>query len=79
MKDTTTATIRTTVNGTVLTAVVALIVKLTGWEIDAEDLLPFVPVIVPIIAVFYRLSLWLTEKFPVVGYVLFGKPVTPKY
>jgi hypothetical protein len=73
------ATIRTTVNGTVLAAVLALIAKLTGWEVSTDELLPYVPALVPIIAVFYRVTLWLSVKFPSVAWVLFGKGEPPKY
>ena len=79
MSNTSTATLRTTVNGTVLTAVLALVAKFTGIEVTLEDVLPWTPIIVPIIAVFYRASLYLSEKFPKLGWVLFGRNTPPTY
>lgn len=79
MKDTTTATVRTTVNTTVLAALGALLYKIFGWDIKVEDMLPFLPVIAAVVAVFYRLSLAVTAKWPVVGYILFGRTTPPTY
>ena len=79
MQQSTTATIRTTVNGTILTAVVSLAYKLFGWEVKVDDLLPFLPLLAPCIAVFYRLSLYLSERFPAIGYILFGVNKSPSY
>ena len=42
-------------------------------------LLPFVPLLVPVIAVFYRASLAVAKRWPVLAYVLFGKPQSPVY
>lgn len=79
LKNTTTATIRTTVNGTVLTAVAAIVAKLTHTDVSTDDLLPYLPAAPIVIGVFYRTSLWLTDKFPTVGYILFGKRDEPIY
>lgn len=79
MNDTTTATVRTTVNGTVLTAVIALVVKITGWDITVEEVLPYTPLMVPIIAIFYRASRAIADKWPKIGVILFGPRATPTY
>lgn len=79
MNNTTTATVRTTVNGTVLAIIVVVISKLTNWQVQIEDLAPYLPIFAAVLAIFYRLSRAVTDKWPVVGYVLFGKVATPKY
>lgn len=80
MTDSQKATIRTVANNTVLTAVAALLYKVFGWEVKVEDLLPFLPIIVPAIGVFYRLSLWVSKKVPALNYILFGGvKATPSY
>lgn len=72
------ATVRTTVNSTALALVAMLLSRLFGVTIDLTD-----PLIVAAVAVvtpiFYRLSLWASEKWPVLGYVLFGKNATVSY
>jgi hypothetical protein len=79
LKNTTTATIRTTINGTVLTAIAALITRLAHVDVSVDELLPYVPFAVPVIGVFYRASLWLTDKVPALGFILFGKRDEPVY
>lgn len=79
MNDTTTATTRTTVNGTILTALIIAAANVFGWSIEMADLAPFLPVLAAVILGFYRLSLTLSERWPWVGYVLFGTKKTPTY
>lgn len=79
VKAETVGTVRTTVNVTVLAAVLAAVAKVTHWEIQANDLLPFVPIAAPIVAVFYRLSLFLAKKYEWLGVVLYGINSPPKY
>lgn len=79
MTDTSTATVRTTVNGTILTAVIIGIANLFGWTIELADLTPFIPVLAGAILVFYRASLYVAERWPKLGYVLFGKTEAPVY
>ena len=73
------ATVRTTVNTTVLAAILALIAKLTHWSVTAEDLLPYMPLIIPVVAAFYRVSLLLSQKFAWLGNILYGVPTAPIY
>lgn len=73
------ATVRTTVQTVVLTAVVAVIAKLTDWQVEVDDLLPYVPLLAPVAAVFYRASRWLTARYPSLGWVLFGSGKEPEY
>ena len=75
----TVAVVRTAVQTTILSAVVAAIFKITGWQVQVDELLPFVPVMLPIAAVFYRLSRAVGDRWPGVGYVLFGIPRPPVY
>jgi hypothetical protein len=79
MNDTNTATVRTTVNGTILTGVIIAVAAMFGWSIEVADLAPYLPVLAGAIAVFYRLSLVASKKWPNLGYVLFGKVTTPAY
>ena len=79
MNDTTTATIRTTWNGTIVAGLIVASAAIFGWDISLDDLGPFLPVIAVAIGVIYRLSLALAEKWPKVGYVLFGRRETPAY
>jgi len=79
MNDLNTATVRTTVNGTILTGVIIAVAAGFGWSIEVADLAPYLPVLAGSIAVFYRLSLVVSKKWPSLGYVLFGKTTTPTY
>ena len=79
MNDTNTATVRTTVNGTILTAVIIGAAALFGWTIDVADLAPWLPVLAGAIAIFYRASLYVSERWPKLGFVLFGKTEAPAY
>lgn len=79
MNNTNTATVRTTVNGTILTALIIATAAIFGWSIEVADLAPFLPVLAGAIAIFYRLSLVISAKWPSAGYVLFGKATTPSY
>ncbi len=78
-KDTTVGTIRTGVQTTVLTAVAAVMCKVFGWDVQVEDLLPWLPVVAPVALVFYRLSRYLSDKLPGLGYILFGIVKKPAY
>ncbi len=77
--DRNTATIRTTVNLTVLTILSSLIFRVFGWEVSVDELAFWTPVIAPVAAIFYRASLVLSEKWPWLGYILFGKVRPPTY
>jgi spore germination protein YaaH len=73
------AVVRTTVQTTVLTAIAAVIFKVTGVDLKLEDLLPWVPIAAPVAAVFYRASRAIADRFPSIGYILFGIPRPPAY
>jgi cobalamin biosynthesis protein CobD/CbiB len=79
MNDSNTATVRTTVNGTILTVIIIAVAAIFGWTIEVADLAPYLPVLAGAIAVFYRLSLVVSAKWPSLGYVLFGKAKAPTY
>jgi hypothetical protein len=79
MNDTRTATVRTTVNGTILTGIIIAVAAGFGWTIEVADLAPYLPVLAAAIGVFYRLSLYLSERWPRLGYILFGRNTLPAY
>lgn len=79
MNDTRTATLRTTWNGTLIAATSVAAAKLLGWEITVDDLAPFLPVIAVVIGVFYRASLAIAARWPMLGTILFGKTTAPEY
>ncbi len=79
MNDTNTATVRTTVNGTILTGVIIAVANLFGWTIEVADMAPFLPVLGFAILVFYRLSLAAVDRWPILGFILFGKRTAPVY
>lgn len=75
----TVATVRTTVNTAILAAVLALTANRFGWTVKAKDLLPYMPAIIPIVAVFYRLTRFIADRWPAIGVVLFGISTPPAY
>lgn len=79
MKSTTVATVRTTWNTTLLTVVLGVIYKWTGWKLAVEDVLLFVPVFAPLVAIFYRACRELGDQFPVLNRILFGVNQAPTY
>jgi hypothetical protein len=79
MSDNNTATIRTTWNGIIVSVIIVLAAKYFNWTITVDDLLPYMPAIGAVIAVVYRLSLVVSEKWPKAGWVLFGKKAAPTY
>lgn len=72
-------TVRTTVNSTILVAIAAIAAKVFKVKVQAEDLLPYAPIAVPVVAIFYRLSRAITDRWPQIGYVLFGNARPPAY
>jgi hypothetical protein len=70
---------RTAVNVTVVGYVIAVISRITGWEINVtpEDMVWLVPVIGFLMGVGYRLSRWATNKWPTLGWFLFGSGKEP--
>lgn len=74
------STKRTAVNITVVSLVIALIAKITGWEINvtAEDLALLSPVLGVIFGIGYRVSRFLSAKWPTLGWVLFGSGKEPE-
>ena len=79
MNNTNTATVRTAWNGAIISAFLIGLAKVFGWNVELDDLAPFLPVIVAVIAVVYRASLALAEWKPVLGKILFGKTAAPVY
>lgn len=72
-------TVRTTVNTAILVGLAAIAAKVFDVDVKAEDLLPYAPIAVPVVAVFYRLSRAVTDRWPQIGYVLFGNARPPAY
>ena len=79
MKSESVGTVRTTVNMTVLTLIATVIARYTNWSVEVEDLLPYTPLIAGVVAIFYRLSLYLAQKFSWIGVILYGINAPPKY
>lgn len=79
VKSETVGTVRTTTNVTIMSVILALIAHFTNWHVQADDLLPYVPIIVPVVAAFYRLSLFLSKKYAWLGVLLYGINAPPKY
>lgn len=79
MNNTTIATVRTTWNTTLLAIVASIIFKVTGWTITVDELLQFAPLLAPVVAIFYRASRVVADKWPKVGYILFGVNQQPEY
>lgn len=79
MKSSTVGTVRTTVNASVLALILALLAKFTDWHVEAEDLLPYMPIIIPVVAAFYRVSLALAKRYPMIGVLLYGLNTPPAY
>ena len=79
MNDTAIATKRTTVNIGGLTVVLGLLAKIFGWKwnIDANQLAQYGPVIGVAYGVWYRLSRLVTTKVPALGWLLFGSGQEP--
>lgn len=71
--------VRTSVHMTVLTAICSALAKWRGWTLQVDDLLPYTPLILPVAAAFYRLSRVLSDRWPWLGYVLFGIVKKPAY
>lgn len=79
MSDTNIATIRTTVPATWAALLVWACNKGFGWELNVDELLPYLPVFTAVAAIFYRLGRLIEAKVPWLGYVLFGSAKTPSY
>lgn len=73
------ASTRTTVNTTVLTVIVLVANRVFGWNITLEDLLPWMPVIVPVYFAAVRVSYYVAERYPQFAKVLFGIVKEPTY
>ena len=73
-----TGTVRTGVNATVLTAIGWVATNVFNFDLDLSD-----PVVIAAVAfampVFYRVSRELSDRFPIVGRVLFGITAAPSY
>ena len=79
MKSETVATTRTGVNLLVYLAVAAIAKKITGTDVSDEDLLPWMAGLAVVYPIFYRLALFISEKWKAVGVILFGLNTPPIY
>ena len=79
MNPTTIATVRTGWNAGVLALVLALVRRVFGFEVSVELVELFAPVLAVVVAIFYRASRVLADRYPTLGYVLFGSPQSPTY
>lgn len=71
-------TVRSAWNTTILLAIAGVVGRFTDLDLNVED-----PLVVAAfgasIAVFYRLSRVVCDRWTWIGYVLFGTPRTPAY
>ena len=78
LSDATKATIRTTIQAVITSAAMFVLSRFTDLDVDPADPV-FVAVIGVLTVVVYRLSLYLVDKFPAVGTILFGVNEPPSY
>lgn len=72
------AGIRTGWNAVVVAAVVWVVQRVAGVELDTSD--PVIVVVVPaVVAVGYRLSRLVSDRWPAFGWVAFGIGKAPSY
>jgi len=73
------STKRTTVNATVVGYIIYAINRLFGWHLDLNDadMLIVIPVLGVVLGIGYRLSRAITDKWPQLGWVLFGSAKEP--
>lgn len=74
-----TATVRTTWNGVLAFVVALLLSRVLGIEVTEGDVAAWLPLFAPVLAVFYRLSLAISARWPGLGWVLFGIGSAPRY
>ena len=79
MTDTLRASLRTGWFAGILTAFLGTINARFGWDLTVDDLLPFAPVVAIIAGVAYRASRVLADRWPSIGFVLFGSTKAPSY
>lgn len=71
------ASVRTGWQLSIFAAIATLVYKFSGVTITTDQLLFLSPVVGIVGGVFYRFSRFISEKYPSVGYVLFGTKKTP--
>jgi 1,4-dihydroxy-2-naphthoate octaprenyltransferase len=64
--------IKATVNILVLLILFVSVNWIFDLNITVDQLKWWLPLIAVVVGIFYRLSLWISYKYPPVGYVLFG-------
>jgi hypothetical protein len=78
LSDAQTATIRTTVNAAVMAAVTWIFANVLSWDVHLDN-----PIVIAIIAVattvVYSASIWVVNRWPIVGRLLFGIGKPPSY
>lgn len=79
MTDTLRASLRTGWFAGILTAILGTINARFNWDLTVDDLLPFAPVVAIAAGVAYRASRVLADRWPSIGFVLFGSTKTPTY
>ncbi len=79
MSDLTTATLRTVTPAAWAALIVWAASKFFGLTITVEELLPYLPIFVAVLGVFYRVGREIERKWPVLGRILFGSNKTPVY
>jgi 1,4-dihydroxy-2-naphthoate octaprenyltransferase len=66
------ASIKATVNIMILLILFISVNWIFDLHITVDDLKWWLPIIAVVVGIFYRLSLFISYKYPPIGYVLFG-------
>lgn len=79
MNDLTRASLRTGWFAGILALVLGAVNRYTGLNLKVDDLLPLAPLAAVIAGVAYRASRVVADKWPTIGFILFGSTQTPTY
>ena len=79
MNDKMTGTVRTVVPAGWLALIVMVLNRVADWDLTLDELMPFLPIIMGGLGVFYRAARELEQRWPVIGRILFGSGKTPSY
>lgn len=79
MNDTRTATVRTIVPAGWAGLLVWALNRALGWNLQVDELAPFLPALMAVVGVFYRAGRLVEARWPKAGWVLFGSARTPSY
>lgn len=82
-KDTTIGAVRTGISTAWIMGFFTALCSIFHWDISPEDLAPHLPWIMPVVAIVagiaWRAMTFIVNKFPALGYILFGTQKKPAY